>query len=148
MLVLIHWLVRIKELARGESSMNCQMYGDPSKLRNLRLHSVHPSSWYIYSCSLPTGFVIFNLLTFFEKWDNYCHCFVKLNCLLIVVFRYAVAWYPIYRIAESDFRAAFLTYHSFGHFIHTAASSDTLYGDTCIACPVAGLQYYNTQVLA
>lgn len=58
-----------------------------------------------------------------------------------------VAWHPIYRIADSDFRAALLTYHSFGHFIHRVASWDTLYGDTCVASPIADLQYYNTHVL-
>lgn len=35
-------MIRVKELARAESSMNCQMYGDPSELRKL----AHPSSWW------------------------------------------------------------------------------------------------------
>ncbi|PKI63287.1 hypothetical protein CRG98_016278 [Punica granatum] len=52
---------------------------------------------------------------------------------------YSVAWYPIYRIPDGDFRAAFLTYHSLGHFVRR----DGL--DNCVASPVAGLQSYNAQ---
>ncbi|XP_031407325.1 uncharacterized protein LOC116215663 [Punica granatum] len=52
---------------------------------------------------------------------------------------YSVAWYPIYRIPDGDFRAAFLTYHSLGHFVRR----DGL--DNCVASPVVGLQSYNAQ---
>ncbi|KAJ4960256.1 hypothetical protein NE237_020166 [Protea cynaroides] len=58
---------------------------------------------------------------------------------------YSVAWYPIYRIPEGNFRAAFLTYHSLGHLIHRSTSSDSLDGDNCIVSPVVGLQNYNAQ---
>ncbi|PKI63288.1 hypothetical protein CRG98_016279 [Punica granatum] len=53
--------------------------------------------------------------------------------------KYSVAWYPIYRIPDGDFRAAFLTYHSLGHFVRR----DGL--DNCVASPVVGLQSYNAQ---
>ncbi|XP_077247104.1 uncharacterized protein LOC143886841 isoform X2 [Tasmannia lanceolata] len=58
---------------------------------------------------------------------------------------YSVAWYPIYRIPDGNFRAAFLTYHSLGHFIRRSASLDSLGGETCIVSPVVGLQSYNAQ---
>ncbi|KAF8407453.1 hypothetical protein HHK36_006586 [Tetracentron sinense] len=58
---------------------------------------------------------------------------------------YSVAWYPIYRIPDGNFRAAFLTYHSLGHLIRRSVSSDSLGGDTCIVSPVVGLQNYNAQ---
>ncbi|KAL5983072.1 hypothetical protein ACLOJK_017152 [Asimina triloba] len=54
---------------------------------------------------------------------------------------YSVAWYPIYRIPDGNFRAAFLTYHSLGHFVKRV----TLDGVTCIVSPVVGLQSYNAQ---
>ncbi|XP_057862304.1 uncharacterized protein LOC131070717 isoform X1 [Cryptomeria japonica] len=59
---------------------------------------------------------------------------------------FSVAWYPIYRIPEGQLRAAFLTYHSLGHFVHRDTSS-TLVGDigSCIVAPVVGLQSYSAQ---
>jgi len=57
-----------------------------------------------------------------------------------------VAWYPIYRIPEGNFRAAFLTYHSLGHFIHQSASSNMAGDFTRIVSPVVGLQSYNAKV--
>ncbi|XXG39529.1 hypothetical protein AAC387_Pa01g0468 [Persea americana] len=57
---------------------------------------------------------------------------------------YSVAWYPIYRIPDGNFRAAFLTYHSLGHFVQST-TSDPLGGGTSIASPVVGLQSYNAQ---
>jgi len=57
-----------------------------------------------------------------------------------------VAWYPIYRIPEGNFRAAFLTYHSLGHFIHQSASSNMAGDFTHIISPVVGLQSYNAKV--
>ncbi|XP_042502824.1 uncharacterized protein LOC122080034 [Macadamia integrifolia] len=58
---------------------------------------------------------------------------------------YSVAWYPIYRIPDGNFRAAFLTYHSLGHLVHRSDSSDSFGGDNCIVSPVVGLQSYNAQ---
>lgn len=58
---------------------------------------------------------------------------------------YAVAWYPIYRIPEGNFRAAFLTYHSFRHLIHQHASSNMAGDITRIISPVVGLQSYNAK---
>ncbi|XP_020593129.1 uncharacterized protein LOC110033477 [Phalaenopsis equestris] len=58
---------------------------------------------------------------------------------------YAVAWYPIYQIPEGSFRAAFLTYHSFGRFVRKNTSNTV---DGCInsiTLPVVGLQSYNAQ---
>ncbi|XP_008436988.2 uncharacterized protein LOC103482551 [Cucumis melo] len=54
---------------------------------------------------------------------------------------YSVAWYPIYRIPDGNLRAAFLTYHSLGHFV-SRTSQDT---NSCLVCPVVGLQSYNAQ---
>uniref|UniRef100_A0A9I9EM55 Uncharacterized protein n=1 Tax=Cucumis melo TaxID=3656 RepID=A0A9I9EM55_CUCME len=56
---------------------------------------------------------------------------------------YSVAWYPIYRIPDGNLRAAFLTYHSLGHFV-SRTSQDT---NSCLVCPVVGLQSYNAQYL-
>ncbi|ONK64162.1 uncharacterized protein A4U43_C07F22740 [Asparagus officinalis] len=58
---------------------------------------------------------------------------------------YAVAWYPIYRIPEDNFRAAFLTYHSLGHFIHQSPLSTTAGDFTHVISPVVGLQSYNAK---
>ncbi|KAK9106332.1 hypothetical protein Syun_022343 [Stephania yunnanensis] len=58
---------------------------------------------------------------------------------------YSVAWYPIYKIPDASFRASFLTFHSFGHWIHRSSSSDCFGGDSSIVCPVVGLQSYNSQ---
>ncbi|KAH9323660.1 hypothetical protein KI387_018299, partial [Taxus chinensis] len=60
---------------------------------------------------------------------------------------FSVAWYPIYRIPEGQLRAAFLTYHSLGHFVQRDTSPSTLGGDigSCIVAPVVGLQSYSAQ---
>ncbi|KAJ6867719.1 hypothetical protein NC652_038813 [Populus alba x Populus x berolinensis] len=58
---------------------------------------------------------------------------------------YSVAWYPIYRIPDGHFRAAFLTYHSLGHLVHKSAEVDYASKDACIVSPVVGLQSYNAQ---
>uniref|UniRef100_A0A5B7AHP7 Uncharacterized protein n=1 Tax=Davidia involucrata TaxID=16924 RepID=A0A5B7AHP7_DAVIN len=58
---------------------------------------------------------------------------------------YSVAWYPIYRIPDGNFRAAFLTYHSLGHLVHRSSTSDSFGVDACIVSPVVGLQSYNAQ---
>ncbi|KQK16611.1 uncharacterized protein LOC100844029 [Brachypodium distachyon] len=55
---------------------------------------------------------------------------------------YSVAWYPIYRIPDAKFQAAFLTYHSLGHWVHQRSSSDQA-GHTHVVLPVMGLQSYN-----
>ncbi|KAJ8625221.1 hypothetical protein MRB53_033751 [Persea americana] len=65
--------------------------------------------------------------------------------ILVLAFRYSVAWYPIYRIPAGKFGAAFLTYHSLGHFVHRSASSDSIGGGASIVSPVVGLQSYNAQ---
>lgn len=64
-----------------------------------------------------------------------------------LVFRYSVAWYPIYRIPDGNFRAAFLTYHSLGHLVHRNAKFDSPSVDACVVSPVVGLQSYNAQVV-
>ncbi|XP_010935537.1 uncharacterized protein [Elaeis guineensis] len=56
---------------------------------------------------------------------------------------YSVAWYPIYRIPDCNFHAAFLTYHSLGHFVHRSSSSKASDSLSCIVSPVVGLQTYN-----
>ncbi|XP_038971035.1 uncharacterized protein LOC103716934 isoform X1 [Phoenix dactylifera] len=56
---------------------------------------------------------------------------------------YSVAWYPIYRIPDGNFHAAFLTYHSLGHFVHQSSSSKASDSLSCIVSPVVGLQTYN-----
>ncbi|KAJ6290993.1 hypothetical protein OIU78_026683 [Salix suchowensis] len=58
---------------------------------------------------------------------------------------YSVAWYPIYRIPDGHFRAAFLTYHSLGHLVHKSAKVDYASEDASIVSPVVGLQSYNAQ---
>lgn len=58
---------------------------------------------------------------------------------------YSVAWYPIYRIPDGNFRAAFLTYHSLGHMVRRSAKFDISNADACIVSPVVGLQSYNAQ---
>uniref|UniRef100_A0A0A9GJS6 Uncharacterized protein n=1 Tax=Arundo donax TaxID=35708 RepID=A0A0A9GJS6_ARUDO len=55
---------------------------------------------------------------------------------------YCVAWYPIYRIPDGKFQAAFLTYHSLGHWIRGSSSADQG-GDAPVVLPVIGLQSYN-----
>ncbi|XP_030553261.1 uncharacterized protein LOC115757248 isoform X2 [Rhodamnia argentea] len=58
---------------------------------------------------------------------------------------YSVAWYPIYRIPDGNFRAAFLTYHSLGNLICREATFDSVNVNPCVVCPVVGLQSYNCQ---
>ncbi|KAE8702319.1 Kunitz family trypsin and protease inhibitor protein [Hibiscus syriacus] len=53
---------------------------------------------------------------------------------------YSVAWYPIYKIPDGNFRAAFLTYHSLGHFVRRSSKLDA-----CVVSPVVGLKSYNAQ---
>lgn len=61
--------------------------------------------------------------------------------------RYAVAWYPIYRVPEGQLRAAFLTYHSLGRFAHRCACSNPVAGTaTGLIAPAVGLQSYGSQV--
>ncbi|RWW15333.1 hypothetical protein GW17_00020837 [Ensete ventricosum] len=55
---------------------------------------------------------------------------------------YCVAWYPIYRIPDGNFHAAFLTYHSLGHFVHRSASACVPGAFTNVVSPVVGLQTY------
>ncbi|KAL2334374.1 hypothetical protein Fmac_015587 [Flemingia macrophylla] len=58
---------------------------------------------------------------------------------------FSVAWYPIYRIPDGNFRASFLTYHSLGHFVRRRTSSDLSIVGSCIVSPAVGLQSYNAQ---
>lgn len=58
---------------------------------------------------------------------------------------YSVAWYLIYRIPDDNFRAAFLTYHSLGHFVRQSVASDSFGLGPCVVTPVVGLQSYNAQ---
>ncbi|XP_059302590.1 uncharacterized protein LOC132054632 [Lycium ferocissimum] len=58
---------------------------------------------------------------------------------------FSVAWYPIYRIPNGNFRAAFLTYHSLGHYVNRGHALGAHRLDTCIVSPVVGLQSYNAQ---
>lgn len=58
-----------------------------------------------------------------------------------------MAWYPIYRIPDGNFRAAFLTYHSLGHLVHRHAKFESRNVDSCIVSPVVGLRSYNAQVV-
>ncbi|CAI0400292.1 unnamed protein product [Linum tenue] len=54
---------------------------------------------------------------------------------------FSVAWYPIYKIPDGSLRAAFLTYHSFGHLVERRSK----FGSPTMVCPVVGLQSYNAQ---
>ncbi|XP_016203981.1 uncharacterized protein LOC107644607 isoform X1 [Arachis ipaensis] len=58
---------------------------------------------------------------------------------------YSVAWYPIYRIPDGNFRAAFLTYHSLGHLVRRSRNPDSPTVGSCIVSPAVGLQSYNAQ---
>ncbi|MCD7449792.1 hypothetical protein HAX54_001529 [Datura stramonium] len=58
---------------------------------------------------------------------------------------FSVAWYPIYRIPDGNLRAAFLTYHSLGHFIQREQSLKACSVDVCTVSPIIGLQSYNAQ---
>jgi len=65
----------------------------------------------------------------------------------LLVSRYSVAWYPIYRIPEGCFRASFLTYHSLGHLSMRCNKSNSVDENTfCIVSPALGMQSYNAQV--
>ena len=57
-----------------------------------------------------------------------------------------MAWYPIYRIPDGNFRAAFLTYHSLGRLVRRGANFESPSVDDCIVSPVVGLQSYSAQV--
>lgn len=71
---------------------------------------------------------------------------MNINFACHLIFRYSVAWYPIYRIPDGNFRAAFLTYHSLGHLVRRSAKFGISNPDACIVSPVVGLQSYNAQV--
>ncbi|KAL9382717.1 hypothetical protein Peur_025752 [Populus x canadensis] len=59
---------------------------------------------------------------------------------------FSVAWYPIYRIPEGEFHAAFLTYHSFNQLIVRSTPIDSLSKTLqMIVFPVIGLQSYRTK---
>ncbi|KAJ6696631.1 hypothetical protein OIU85_003024 [Salix viminalis] len=59
---------------------------------------------------------------------------------------FAVAWYPIYRIPQGKFQAAFLTYHSFNQYKVYSIPIDSLSKTfQMIFFPVIGLQSYRTQ---
>ncbi|CAN4087875.1 unnamed protein product [Withania somnifera] len=58
---------------------------------------------------------------------------------------FSVAWYPIYRIPDGNLRAAFLTYHSLGHFIHREQSLKDASMDASMVSPILGLLSYNAQ---
>ncbi|XP_059661977.1 uncharacterized protein LOC132308039 [Cornus florida] len=59
---------------------------------------------------------------------------------------FSVAWYPIYRVPESSFRASFLTYHSLGYLVQRCIPTDSLSDHIfSVVCPVLGLQSYNAQ---
>ncbi|XP_061347995.1 uncharacterized protein LOC133293440 [Gastrolobium bilobum] len=58
---------------------------------------------------------------------------------------FSVAWYPIYRIPDGNFRAAFLTYHSLRHLVRRSTNSDLPTVGSCIVSPAVGLQSYNAQ---
>nr|XP_016442028.1 PREDICTED: uncharacterized protein LOC107767510 [Nicotiana tabacum] len=53
--------------------------------------------------------------------------------------------WPFYRIPDGNLRAAFLTYHSLGHFIHGNQTLKPRSVDDCIVSPIIGLQSYNAQ---
>lgn len=62
--------------------------------------------------------------------------------------RFAVAWYPIYRISDGPLRSVFLTYHSLGHCIPSDKKLGQYAGllQEGLSFPVVGLESYNTQV--
>lgn len=67
--------------------------------------------------------------------------------------RFAVAWYPIYRISDGPLRSVFLTYHSLHHTtlnneLRCSLGQSAGPIDGLIAFPVVGLECYNTQVCA
>ncbi|KAH9744376.1 hypothetical protein KPL70_003675 [Citrus sinensis] len=52
---------------------------------------------------------------------------------------FSVAWYPIFRIPEGKFGAAFLTYHSLGHMVMRDVPTDTLKKKTLCCLPCGGI---------
>jgi hypothetical protein len=73
----------------------------------------------------------------------YCPVLPELVSLFLIVavcciYRYCVAWYPVYRVPHGNFRASFLTYHSLGKLVPQSGGQHT-----SIVCPVVGLQGYN-----
>ncbi|OAY76821.1 hypothetical protein ACMD2_08206 [Ananas comosus] len=56
---------------------------------------------------------------------------------------FSVAWYPVYRIPDGNFHAAFLTYHSFGSLVQQSGSENMVNGLKHLVSPVVGLQTYN-----
>ena len=71
----------------------------------------------------------------------YAYCIYSCDSLFLFSGTDCVAWDPIYRIPDGSFHAAFLTYHSLGHFVH---SGHCLSED--VVSPVVGLQTYNHKV--
>ncbi|KAK6918970.1 Protein of unknown function DUF789 [Dillenia turbinata] len=96
-------ICRIMELIKSGTS-SPKIFGDPCNLECMKLHDLHPASWF------------------------------------------SVAWYPIYRIPEGNFRASFLTYHSLGHLVRSSSLEDSNDKNiNCVVSPVLGLQSYNAQ---
>ncbi|KDP45819.1 hypothetical protein JCGZ_17426 [Jatropha curcas] len=121
----------IQELVRGDKSIQHKMYGDPSSLVALNLHDLHSRSWsYIHT-----------LVFVLKLWKS-----TSATLVSDLPFRYSVAWYPIYRIPDGNFQAAFLTYHSLGHFVHRGTNFGSPSEDASVVSPVLGLQSYNAQV--
>ena len=75
----------------------------------------------------------------------YAYCIYSCDSLFFV-FRYCIAWYPIYRIPDGSFHAAFLTYHSLGHFVHRSSPESGHGLSEDVVSPVVGLQTYNHKV--
>lgn len=71
---------------------------------------------------------------------------IKSNKLYLIC-RYAVAWYPIYRIPGGELHATFLTYHSLGHLVHRRPVFDYACTDPSIVSPVVGLVSYKDEVI-
>lgn len=50
---------KIKQLTSGENLSTCQIFGDPKMLENLKLHDLHPASWFCVAwypiCRIPQG---------------------------------------------------------------------------------------------
>lgn len=59
---------------------------------------------------------------------------------------FSVAWYPIYRIPEGKLHAAFLTYHSLGHYFQRSKTTNYFEKSAlCLILPVIGLESYNIE---
>jgi hypothetical protein len=76
-------------------------------------------------------------------------CCLHIADLISDMHRFAVAWYPIYRISDGPLRSVFLTYHSLGHCIPSDKKLGQYAGllQEGLSFPVVGLESYNTQVL-